>query len=296
MELSIISLRRTFSQATYYYLLYGAAFLVTLALCWFVIVSGNQLQQLEVRDYNIQRCNVVVKASGPVLRVLDAIYLEDLDLLGSWCQSPELARHFGSLELRSIHRDHFDLRDLFESRYDLVLAKSEMISRGDLAGTGSIDYELIAQYPDYGCQLVSLHGTPELSATWMKGKTLGLLDDPNSVSAYQIPKAALHRSGLIDEPKIIYFRSHREMYKALFEGRVDIIPALLSKEGPDSALQLPPGLVLEETIPGPAWYIHRELLQGPAHCDLLAAIEQLARNSRLDYLRDLRIVRRCDAQ
>ncbi len=291
----IFSLRRTFSQATYYYLLYGAAFLVTLPLCWFVIVSGNQLQQLEVRDYNLRRCDFVAHPGGPVLRVLDALYMDELDLLDTWCQSPELARHFGSLELRSVHRDHFDLRDLFESRYDLVLAKSEMISRGDQAGKNSIGYELIAQYPEYGCQLVSLQGTPELTAVWMKGKTLGLLDDPNSVSAYQIPKAALHRSGLVDEPRIIYFRSHREMYKALFEGRVDIIPALLSEEGPDSALQLPPGLVLEETIPGPAWYIHRDLLQEPAHCDLLAAIERLAENSRLDYLRHLTIVRSCDA-
>jgi hypothetical protein len=264
-------------------------------LCWLAVVSGFELQQLEVRDYNIRRCDVVANPGGPVLRVLDAIFMEDLDLLNAWCQSPEVARHFGSLELRSVHRDHFDLRDLFESRYDLVLAKSEMISRGDHAGKDSMGYELVAQYPDYGCQLVSLQGTPELSAVWMKGKTLGLLDDPNSASAYQIPKAALHRSGLTDEPEIIYFRSHREMYKALFEGRVDIIPALLSNEGPDSALQLPPGLVLEETIPGPGWYIRQELLQETAYCDLLAAMEQLASNSRLDYLRDLSIVRPCNA-
>jgi hypothetical protein len=275
--------------------LYVAAFLIIGALCWFTIVSGYELRQLEVRDYNLRHCDFVANPGGPVLRVLDAIYMEDMDLLNAWCQSPELARHFGSLELRSVHRDRFDLRDLFESRYDLVLAKSEMISRGDQAGKDSIGYEMIAQYPEYGCQLVSLQGTPELSAVWMKGKTLGLLDDPNSASAYQIPKTALQRSGLVDEPKIIYFRSHREMYKALFEGRVDIIPALLSKEGPDSALQLPLGLILEETIQGPGWYIQRELLQKPVHCDLLAAIEQLARNSRLDYLRNLRIVRPCDA-
>lgn len=276
-------------------MLYGAAFLVTLAIGLFLVVSGHELQQPALRDYDVQRCDTAVDSNGPVLRVLDAIYMEELDLVNAWCQSPEVARHFGSLELRSVHRDQFDLRDLFESRYDLILAKSEMIRRGDLSGQGSVDYELIAQYPDYGCQLVSLKGTPELSAAWMTGKTLGLLDDPNSVSGYQIPRAALQRGGLVDEPKIIYFRSHREMYKALFDGKIDIIPALLSNEGADSALQLPPGLVLEETIPGPAWYIHRDLLQQPAHCDLLTAIEQLARHAPLDYLRELRVVRSCNA-
>ncbi|MEZ5504138.1 MAG: hypothetical protein R3E50_16320, partial [Halioglobus sp.] len=152
------------------------------------------------------------------------------------------------------------------------------------------------QYPDYGSQLVSLKGKPELSAAWMKGKTLGLLDDPNSVSAYQIPKAALHRSGLANEPKIEYFRSYRQLYGALFDGRVDVIPALLSKEGPDSMLQLPEGLVLEETIPGPAWFVRRELLEMPVHCELQAAIAELARKSQLDYFRNLRMARPCNAQ
>ena len=96
-------------------------------------------------------------------------------------------------------------------------------------------------------------------------------------------------------PEIIYFRSYRQMYKALFEGRVDIIAALVSDEGPDSALQLPPGLVLEETIAGPAWYIRRELLQKPAHCDLQDSLEQLARHAEVDFFRDLRIVRPCHA-
>ncbi len=262
---------------------------------WFV-VGAFDLQQLEVRDYNIRRCDMVANPGGPVLRVLDAIYMEDLDLLNAWCQAPEIARHFGALEMRSVHRDHLDLRVLYESQYDLVLAKPELINSVGQADNHGIDYELIAQYPDYGSQLVSLQGIPELSAVWMKGKTLGLLDDPNSVSSYQIPRAALHRSGLADETKIIYFRSYREMYKALFEHKVDVIPALLSDEGSDSVLQLPPGLVLEDTIAGPGWYMHRELVQGQAYCDLLATLLASARHAKIDYFHDIRIVRPCDAQ
>jgi hypothetical protein len=293
--LGIISLRRTFSQATYYYQLYAVAFLVTLALCLFIVVSGQEVRQLEVRDYNISRCDFSANPGGPVLRVLDAVYKEDRDLVNTWCQAPEIAQHYGSLELRSVYRDHLDLRELYESRYDLVQAKPELMSSVGQAGKDGIGYELIAQYPDYGSQIVSLQGTPELNEAWMKGKTLGLLDDPNSVSAYQIPKAALQSSGLVDEPTIIYFRSYRQLYKALFEGQVDMIPALVSNEGPDSALQLPPGLILKETIPGPGWYIQRKLVQGPVHCDLLAALQQLARNDEVDYFRDLRVVRPCHA-
>jgi hypothetical protein len=262
---------------------------------WFTVVGAFDLRQLEVRDYSIRRCELVAGSGGPVLQILDAIYAEDLDLLNAWCRAPELARHFGALELRSVHRDHLDLRVLYESQYDLVLAKPELIESLGQAAREGIDYQLIAKYPDYGSQLVSLQGMPELNVVWMKGKTLGLLDDPNSVSSYQIPRAALHRSGLDDVPKIRYFRSHREMYKALFEREVDVIPALLSKEGSDSVLQLPPGLVLEETIPGPAWYLRRELTQGSVYCDLLATLVTSSTHAKVDYFRDMQVVRPCNA-
>jgi hypothetical protein len=294
--MNILSLRRTFSQTSYYYLLFVAAFAIVSALASFAVMHGFELRPLTVRDYSVHRCNIATNPDGPVLRVLDAVYMEDAEtLLNTWCHAPEISRHFGALELRSVHRDHLDLRELYDSRYALVLAKPELMESGGRARPDSIGYELFAHYPEYGSQLVSLHGVPELNADWMRGKTLGLLDDPNSVSAYQIPRAALHKSGLEEVPTIVYFRSYRQLYKALFEGQVDMIPALLSEEGPDSALRLPPGLVLEQTLPGPAWYIHRELLQGEERCLLQRALEDLALHASVSYFRDLRIVRPCDA-
>ena len=63
-----------------------------------------------------------------------------------------------------------------------------------------------------------------------------------------------------------------------------------------AALRLPPGLVLEQTLPGPAWYIHRELLEGDERCLLQRALEDLALHAAVNYFRDLRVVRPCDAQ
>jgi len=292
-EPDITSLKRIFSQPIYYYPLYVVAFLVTLAVCWLVIVSGIEVRQPELRDYNTRRCDLTLNPRGPVLRVLDAVYAENLGLLEAWCHAIAIAQHFGAIELRSEHRDHLDLRELYESRYDLVLAKPELIGGLGRVEADGTEYELLARYPAYGSQLVSLAGRPELNEAWMRGKRFGLLDDPNSVSAYQIPRAALKRSGLEEVPTLVYFRSYRQLYKALFEGEIDVIPALLSDEGPDSALQLPPGLVLEETIPGPAWYIRGALLQSRAHCDLLAALVSLGDDAEIDYFRHLQVVRPC---
>jgi len=265
-----------------------------LALAVYVAVAGHALRPLEVRDYDLRRCELAGGGDG-VLRVLDAVYLEELGMLDTWCAADGPPWRYAALEVRSVHRDHLDLRELFEARYDLVLAKPELMSGRSPAGNLATEYALLAHYPPYGSQLVSLRGVPELSRAWLQGKRLGLLDDPNSVSAYQIPLAALREHDLVDAVEIVYFRSYRELYRALFEGGVDVIPALLSAEGLGSAVQLPPGLVLQQTIPGPAWYLRRDLLDTPAHCELQAAVTRLAATVRFDYLRDVNVVRPCHA-
>tara|TARA_R110000823_G_scaffold47903_2_gene121753 strand:+ start:6337 stop:7149 length:813 start_codon:yes stop_codon:yes gene_type:complete len=258
----------------------------------YLVAQAYQVQPLEQRDYGMLRC-ITGTPAAPALRILDAVYVEDLQLAPAWCQSPPLARHFGEINLRGTHRDHLDLRELFEARYQLILAKPELLQEGQRSIRRGVDYVPLARYPDYGAQLVSLAGTPELSEQWLRGKRLGLIDDPNSVSAFQIPQAALKNNGLEAVPEIVYFRTYRQLYGALFDGRVDVIPALLFDEGPDSALQLPPGLVLEETIPGPSWYLHSELLDTPVHCDLLAALANLAIVAQVDFFRHFSVVRPC---
>jgi ABC transporter, phosphonate, periplasmic substrate-binding protein len=256
--------------------------------------TGIQARSLEVRDYGLRQCDFSGEGSAPVLHILDAVYMEEVPLLEVFCQSSRLARDFSSIELRSVHRDRLDLRELYESRYDVILAKPELMGDGAEGSNARVDYVLVAQYPDYGSQLVALKGKPELSAQWLRGKKLGLLDDPNSVSAYQIPLRALRNRGLEDEPDIIYFRSYRQLYRALFSGEVDVIPALLSNEGPASRLQLPEGLVLEEIISGPGWYISSRLVSTPSHCGVMAALEKISADAPVDFFRQLRVLAPCD--
>lgn len=282
-----------FSHARYYYLLHAAIFMVVLAVGWFVSSQSLRLHSLELEDYEVRECATAAASGGPVLDVLDAVYMGEVAVFEALCQAAELAHHFGAVAMRSVHRDRIDMRELYESRYELVLAKPELMGTVGQLHRSKLDYQLVAQYPDYGSQLISLHGVPELSAVWLQGKKLGLLDDPNSVSSYQIPTAALRDAGLSDVPETIYFRSYRQMIQALFSGRVDVIAVLLSNEGPDSRLKLPRGLVLEQTLPGPAWYVQRELMNTPIHCDLVAALQQLSRTAPLDYIKRLRVLEDC---
>lgn len=278
-----------------YYLMYAAAFLLVLLLCVVVSFQGFALSPLEVRDYSVHRCDFgpSSEAPAPALRVLDVVYMGELGVLDAWCQSKGLASYYESIEASSVHRDHFDRRALFESRYDLVLAKPELFNSVIQGGKLGIAYEMITRYPGYGSQLVSLQEKPQLTEEWLLGKKLALVDDPNSVSAYQIPISVLRERQLIDVPNIVYFRSYREMIRALLDGKVDVIATIHSTEGPGSQLQLPEGLVLAENLPGPGWFAHPELLNSPAYCAVLDALQQFSDSTGIDYFRDQKVLRPC---
>jgi len=292
--LQTISLRHRFSHAGYQVFLYLAIVAMVFALGALAALRGFDIRPLELRDYNLLHCDLAAGDAGlPLLRILDAVYIEELDMLQAWCSTPQLAARFRGIQARSVHRDRVDLRDLYEDRYDLVLAKPELMDSALASGRQGISYRKLASYPDYGSQLVSLAGTPQLTRAWLEGKTLGMLDDPNSVSGYQIPLSALKNRGLEAVPDIVYYRSYRQLYEALFTREVDVIPALLSDEGPTSALQLPPGLVLEETLPGPAWYVSEELAQDPLVCRFQQILKDLSDEASVHYFRELKFTGVC---
>lgn len=288
------SLRHRFSQPGYHVLLYTLAVAAVLLLGALAVLRGIEIGPLEVRDYGLLGCDTSGDAGLPVLRILDAVYVDNaVELLEPWCSAERIAPFFSGVQVRRVHRDQVDLRDLYEERHDLVLAKTELVEAAGESGRQGITYRKIAAYPDYGSQLVSLDGTPELNAAWLSGKRLGMVDDPNSVSGYQIPMAALKKRGLESLPDIVYFRSYSQLYEALFRREVDVIPSLLSNEGPTSALQLPQGLVLEETLPGPGWYISEDLAVTEARCAVQAVLKELSTTARIDYLRALTLVGDC---
>ncbi|NND67306.1 MAG: hypothetical protein HKN19_06955 [Halioglobus sp.] len=258
-----------------------------------VVVPSFGLRPLPLQDYSVRRCDMAESRSGKVLRLLDVVYLEGSVLSHAWCESAGFAAHFGALEWRSVHRDHFNLRDLHESRYDLVLAKPELMEGGGVVAGAGVPYRMIAQYQAYGSQLVALSGKPELTREWLAGRRLGLLDDPNSVSAYQVPVSALRERGLMDAADIVYFRSYREMYRALFAGRVDAIASILSDEGPESELQLPDGLVLAQNLPGPAWFAPDSLIEGAAYCTVLEGILRFGEQTAVNFFRNIQVKEPC---
>lgn len=284
----MVSLRRRLSYTNNYYLLYAMSFLSVAALCWLSVQHGFSYSILESRDYDAYSCTTNSQRQLPAFHILDALYKGDAELADALCTLGPIAQRYSSIVVHRVHRDQLDLRSIYEQRYDLVLAKPELMQ--STSGNIIADYQLIARYPNYGSQLVSLDGMPRLSLAYLANRTLGLLDDPNSVSSYQIPKAALRRKGIAEKAlNIVYFKTHRQLYQALFDGEVDVVASILAEQDINSAVQLPPGLELAAGLPGPAWYIRAELFHTELHCELATTLQRIASGSDITYLYQLQL-------
>lgn len=287
----MISLKRRFSYASFYYLLYGGAFLVIAALAVHTIRQSMMYEDLLIQDYDGYRCLTGTTFNRPSFRILDAVYTGDILMADKLCANAVFTARYSSVEVQRGQRDNVDLRSIYELRYGLILSKPEMMARTDSSGLPG--YRLVARYPDYGSQLIALDGVPQLERSYFEGRTLGLLDDPNSLSSYQIPKAVLRREGLDDNIDIIYFKTHRQLFKALFGGSVDVVASIHMKQGPDDTHKLPRGLALADALSGPGWYLHPDLYQTPLHCELAATLMSITRDSSVPYLNQLQLVEPC---
>ena len=110
-----------FSNAFSYSLLYAGACLLLIALAVYLASSGYSIQQVQPRDYSLQRCELTGQGREQ-LRILDAVYIEELEILPYICDSAWLAAQFSEVTFRSVHRDHLDLRVVYEAHYQLLLA------------------------------------------------------------------------------------------------------------------------------------------------------------------------------
>lgn len=269
---------------------YVLAFGLVLGTCLQLVHLGLSVDELPSRDYATVTCDLEPYYSNrPTLRVLDGIYFGAGPLLDTLCGSPQLGAHFSAVEIHSVQRDTLDLRLLYDLTYELVLAKPELFKEVTRLGG---HYFPVALYPDYSGQLISLKSQPSLNPEWWRHKHLGLIDDPYSVSGYQIPKLTLQRHGLQHLPSITYYPTHRELYTALQGGLVDVIATAavaLDDTQPEYLT-----LELEDHISGPSWFLRNSLLETPVHCAVAGVLEELSRHTEPGYLRNLQIVRPCD--
>lgn len=279
-------------------------------LAWVSAQHSVTLKPLPVRAYNTYQCSTLYKGKTSIenkaetqrtFRILDYFHVEAFSVADALCSSPQMGEKFDRVEISWVSRDRVDRRRLFEQYYQLVIAKPELLQRTRINGVSP--YTAIANYADYSSQFIAFGKAPALNDDYFRGKKLGLLDDPNSLSGFQIPKSALKRAA-IDESifQVLVYKTHYELYRALFMKEVDLI-ASFKWSGPENILteHMPKvanarplqSLPLEERIPGPRWFLHPGLVDSSIHCHVLNALGDFSRKAKAPYLKDIQVSRSC---
>lgn len=216
------------------------------------------------RDYNSYTCANPHSSAAATFKILDPFRLNTNELADRLCADAVFAAHYGSVEVVWMMRDRLDLRGIVDQSYQLVLAKPELLKR--VAATDS-GYVPLARYQEYASEFIAIDTMPVLTIEYFSNKRLGLVDDPNSISGYQVPKAALQQAQ-IDEPalQVVLYKSHVELHRALFAKEVEVIASYSAEYfGDERATQR---LALQEGLPGLQWYLHPALRDTPVHCQL----------------------------
>ena len=265
--------------------------LLLLIASWLLAKTGIEYSALPERSYNRYQCLVDNAEAQREIKVLDSFLLNSDDLADLVCDNTEAGRYFNQVSIFWQHRDSVDLRSLLDLEYSLFLAKPELLQRIELVDASG--YVAVASHPSYTSGLLSLGKQPELTNDYFRGKVMGLIDDPSSLSGYQIPKAAFHKN-MIDESlfKVRPFKSHNLLYEALLTGEVDLIASYLPGEN-DPLYERLHVLSLMERLVGPRWYLHPDLIDSAEHCILVDALKQFSKGHINPYIEKLTIIREC---
>lgn len=271
--------------------IYSAAFVILLMTA--IISSalfGNRMKVLAAQNYQNYHCDTSNRESDQVLHILDLFMGNTQELVDQLCHQPSITAQYHRVEVSWMHRNEIDLQLIFKQHYQLLLAKPELMSRIQTWQSG--EYLDIIRFPDYVSQLLSLQGPPSLSREYFSGKILGLIDDANSLSGYQVPMAALEQAGIGEQDyQLALHPSHYQLHQALRSGEVDVIASFSSSVVPSDASHH--SLALHKALPGLRWYLQPTLLDSAIHCQLLHSLQQFIVHSDNDYLNALVVSRPC---
>ncbi|HEB26173.1 MAG TPA: hypothetical protein ENI05_00145 [Porticoccus sp.] len=277
-----------------HYWLYGVAFVVISIVVWLSAYSSISVKSLSQRSYNSYQCETVAgSASRPeqIFRILDLFILDADSLANALCQDPAFAQRYTQVNVSWMHRDQIDLRSLFNQQYELIFSKPELLNH--LAEGVSDNYLALAKHADYASQLIALNTVPQLSNDYFRGKRLGLIDDPLSLSGYQIPKAALKKADIDDTLyEVISYKSHDLLHRALLLGEIDVM-ASFAPIGSVQNTTARKSLLLQEKLLGPRWYLQSELLEQEIHCRVITHLQAFAARHVSPYINDISVLRGC---
>lgn len=237
-------------------------------------LEGIAYRPVGEKSYNSYSCTTKSEESlvtDHSFRILDLLAVSSTQLIDELCLNLIFANRYSNVELVRLHRDQVDLRDIVEQKYQLVVTKPELFNR--ILTTQNEIYQTIVAAADYNSEFQAIDSVPTLSNEYFSGKKIGMLDDPNSLSGYQIPKAVMKEHSL-DEKLFTtnYYRSHQRLQQALQIHEVDVIATYSETNINDG--QSSSRLILAKNLPGIHWFFTTAEDDQMVICEIKIEIEK----------------------
>jgi hypothetical protein len=275
-----------------YYARFAAVALLVLGGAVAGALNSVSLRPVPPVQYNTYECATGGHSSAAVFRILVFAESQAVQHADALCRDQAVQERYGRVHVMWRHRDLSEVRISFDQEFDLLLAKPELVERNDI---DLVDhYVPIAVYSDNTSRFVSLESLPELSADYFRGRTLGMLDNPKSVSGHQVPRQALRNAG-IDERQldVRYYETHEDLFYALLDHELDVIATGLAL--PDSHHGSQPLLVLpiQGGLKSPRWYLRPSLVDTVLYCHIVSVLQAISASSDHVAARGIKVARGC---
>jgi len=225
------------------------------------------------------------------LKVYDFSLYTGSDFLKALYEAPEIQQKFGVVRIQWRREEMEGLQQLNTHPYDLLVIKQSWMQKTSLDVIAR--YTEIASYQTYSGYLIAMNEPPQLTATYLEGKRLGLLDNPTSMSGHLVPRSALHEAGIEEQILMIrYYKAHSELRTALLNKEVDLIGSYWNEDD-KKLFNIANRLEIKSDIGGSKWYLSPKLIDTPAHCAIVRILKKRADESKNAYFKKIQITRDC---
>ncbi|WP_120511600.1 hypothetical protein [Photobacterium salinisoli] len=238
---------------------WGARSAVVLAVCLLLVWTLSPAAPVvTISAYNQVSCRDIGAAQGQTsaavpLRVFTPVHQLSLPILKALCAQPAIMSHYSDVSVFWQSRSEFVPAHIYSQFYDVMWGRDYVLNG------------MSPSYLDYYQPLLTLPGYDVYwyaTAAGFQGNNpdfehlnVGLLDDPFSLSGYQLPMNQLNSMQIAaDDRQIRFYPSRDALEQALLSGEVDVVA-----DTSFSALSRSPAVqstvLIAAQVSSGAWYV-----------------------------------------
>ena len=205
---------------------------LTVLTAFVYVRVDHGVTELKLGPYNRISCDL--SGDGPVFRALLLRPLAAHKLLEDICAIESISDRFAGVEVVWLPRSHWTEADNLQSHLHLVAGARDL--QIDRLTTGlETSYKKLGFFSGIASQVswVSGYDLMKDGEIYLEGKRIGLINDQNSISRYNLPMAYLRQHNwLPDKVSLAFYDSSTAMIQALGQGEVDVIslPDMMGRE------------------------------------------------------------------